>query len=77
MFTIFPWLNKVLSFKELPWNSTLILVPTYFNKGLRILLDVEGGLILSLENPLDFHVKIWLLVLLILLKYLYGVWNTK
>ena len=39
-------------------NSTLILVPTYFYKGLRILLDVEGGLIVSSDNPLDFHDKI-------------------
>ena len=44
---------------------------------LSILVDVEGGVILSSDNPLDFHDKIWLLVLLTLLKYLCVGWNTK
>ena len=64
-------------FKQLPLNYTLVLVPTLSNKGLRTLLVVEGGLILSSDNPLYFYDKIWFLLLLTLLKYLYIVWNTK
>ena len=44
---------------------------------MRILLDVEGGLILSSNNPLGSHDKIWSLVLLAVLKYLCIGWNTK
>ena len=47
-------------FKELSLNSTLFLVPKKFNKGLRVLLDLVGGLILSSDSPLDFHSKICL-----------------
>ena len=42
-------------FKQSPLNFTLALVPTKFNEGLRILFGVVGRLILSSDNPLDFH----------------------
>ena len=45
-------------FKQLPPNFTLILVPIKFNEGARILSDVVGGLILSSDDPLDFHNEI-------------------
>ena len=49
-------------FKELSLNYNLILVPRKFNKGLRVLLDLVGGLILSSDSPLDFHSKICLVL---------------
>ena len=49
-------------FKELSLNSNLILVQRKFNKGLRVLLDLVGGLILSSDSPLDFHSKIRLVL---------------
>ena len=59
--TVFPWINVILScFKQLP----LFL----------LLLDVAGGLMSSSHNLLDFHDKIWS-VLLIFLKYLYIGWT--
>ena len=71
MFTIFPWINVIFScFKQSPLNFTLILVPKKSNEGLNILLDVRGGLILSSDNPFDFHDKILLSFALALLKYL-------
>ena len=78
MFTTFLWSNEIFScFKQSPLNITLALVPTYFNEGLSILLDVYGDLLLSSDNPLDFHDKILASLLLTLLKYLYVAWNTK
>ena len=78
MFTIFPWLNIIFSyFKHSPLNFTLALVPTKCNEGLSILLDIVGGLILSLDNPLDYHDKILLSLALSVLKYLLTAWNTK
>ena len=75
--TIALWVYVILScFKQLPLNSTLVLVPRKFNKGLRILLDLAGGLILSSDSALDFHSTIWQ-VSPIFLKYLYIGWNTK
>ena len=41
-----------------------------------VLYDVVGGLIVSSDNPVDFHDKIWS-ELPTLLKYLYIGWNTK
>ena len=73
MFIIFPWLNVIFScFKQSPLNLTLPLVPTKCNEGLRNLLDVVGGLLLSSDNPLDFYDKIILGLSLAVLKYLYA-----
>ena len=58
-------------FKQSLLNFTLILVTAKFNVGLTILFDVVGGLILSSDNPLDFHDKTFLLPALNVLKYLY------
>ena len=78
MFAIFPWSNEIFCyFKQSPLNFTLALVPTQFTEGLIILSDLEGGLILSLDSPLDFHDKVLLSLILTVLKCLYGVWNTK
>ena len=63
--------NLIFScFKQSPLNFTVVLVPTKFNKELRILLDVVGGLILSSDKPLDFHDKMLLSLALTVLKYL-------
>ena len=43
--------------------------PGYFKVGARLLEDVLRGLMTSLDNPLDFHSKIFS-VLPIFLKYL-------
>ena len=51
MFTIV----NLFCFKQLPLNLTLNLVAKQFNEGLRKLLGAEGGVILSADNPLDFH----------------------
>ena len=78
MFTFFQWLNIIFScFKQSPLIFTLVLVPTKSNEGLKISLNVVGGLILSLDNPLDFHDRILLSLALTILKYLLTVWNTK
>ena len=37
---------------------TLVLVPIQLNKEAKLLSDVEGGLILSSDSPLDFHAEI-------------------
>ena len=61
MLTIFPWLNVICScFKQSPLNYTLALLPTKSSERLSTLLDVEGGVILSSDNRLDFHDKILL-----------------
>ena len=58
MFTFFPWSNELFScFKQCPLNFTLALVPTKSNEGLSILLDLEGGVILSSDNLLGFYDK--------------------
>ena len=63
--------------KQLPLNFAHILLPVNSIPGVRVLL---GGVITSLDNPLDFHSIINSLgdpyfkifpVLLIVLKYLY------
>ena len=60
IFTVFLWVNKGFQcLKQLPINFTLVLKSIYFNEGARLLLDVEGCLILSSDNPLDFHDEIW------------------
>ena len=46
------------------------------NVGVRPLSDVVGGVTLSEDNPLDFHDETKS-VLVITLKYLFIVWNTK
>ena len=38
------------------------LVITWFNTEARLLLDAAGGLILSSDNPLEFHPEIWSLL---------------
>ena len=48
----------------------------WFIAGERLLLDAAGMLMISSDNPLDFHCEIWLL-LPILLKYLKTDWNAK
>ena len=50
-------------------NFTLALVPTKSNEALSILLFAVGSLILSLDNPLDFHDKILPLLALTVFKY--------
>ena len=67
---------KLSCFKQLPSNFTLVLLPTQLNAGARQLSDVVGGLTTSLDNPLDFHHEIWL-VLPNVSKYPYIGWNTK
>ena len=42
----------------------------------RLLSDVGGGLMLSSDNPLDFHSEMYLVVELIL-TYLCNGWNIK
>ena len=75
VFTIFPWLNVLLSWSEqLPLSFTLDLVPK--DSGARLLSDVVGSLIISSDNPLNFHSEIQS-VLPIFLKYLHTDWNTK
>ena len=59
MFTIVQSLKITFScFKQPPLNFLLSLVPTKFTEGLSVLLDAVGGLILSSDNPVDFHDKI-------------------
>ena len=59
MFTDFPWLYVIaFSFKQLPLNLTLCLLPKYSNEGLRKLLGAEGRVMPSSDNPLDFHGEI-------------------
>ena len=78
MFTIFPRSNVIFSsFKQSPLNLTVALVPTKSNEGLRILFDVVGGLIFSLDNPLDFHETMLLSLTLTVLKHLCTGWNTN
>ena len=43
---------------------------------MRVLSDVVGGLMLSSDNPLDFHSEMYL-VLAIILTYLCNGWNIK
>ena len=63
-------IRNFFCFKQSPLNFTLVLVPTKFNDGLRILFDVVGGSILLSDNPLDYHDKIFLLPASTVLKYL-------
>ena len=58
------------------FNFVLFHTRQNYDDGARLLSDVAGGLVLSSDNPLDFHDEIWSL-LLIFLKYLYIGWNTK
>ena len=75
---MFPGVNVVLScFKQPSLKFTLFLLPKQFNAGARLLTDVVGGLILSLDNPLDFHDEIGPVVWPTFLKYLCIVWNSK
>ena len=68
MFTIFTWLNGSLSyFKQLPLSFTLTLLPEKISFGASVL---SGSLMISLDNPLDFHSQI-ISVLPVFLKYLY------
>ena len=54
MFTTFPWLNITLSsFKQLPLNPTLLLVPQQSKFGVILWLGVSTELIFSSKNPLD------------------------
>ena len=78
LFTIAPWVYVIVSsFNELFFsNFTLVLLPSYFNAGERLLSSIAGGLITSLDSALDFQSEIWL-ILLIFLKYLLNAWNTK
>ena len=59
MLTIAPWLNVILScFKHTSLNFTDISLLVYLNVGERLLSDVVGGLVTSLNNALDSHNKI-------------------
>ena len=56
MFTVFRRVYAILAwFKQLLLNFNLILLPRSSINGERLLSDVAGGLILSSDNPLDFH----------------------
>ena len=61
MFTTFPWLYVRLfdCFKQLPVHFTLILSVflIQFIHGVRLLSDLLGRLIVSSDNPLEFHNK--------------------
>ena len=52
------YVSLFVCFKQLPVNFTLILLPTQLIDGVRLLSDVVGGLILLVDNPLDFHYEI-------------------
>ena len=45
-------------FKQLPLNFTYILLPVYFSVGGRLLSNVLGVLITSLDCPLDSYNEI-------------------
>ena len=48
-----------ICFKQFPLNSTAIFaLRIKVNLRARLLSDVTGGLMLSSDNPLDFHAKI-------------------
>ena len=49
---------------------------TWSINGLRLLLDVTGGSIVSSDSPLDSHDKTYN-VLALCLKYIFIGWNTK
>ena len=59
----FPNLKSALSLDgQFPSNFTCIVTLKLFIPGLRPLLDVDGGLILSSDDPFDFHAEIYLLL---------------
>ena len=61
MFTTFSCVHEIFGcFKQLPVNFTLTCsqYSYFFNSGVRLLPDVVAGLILSADNPLDFHDEI-------------------
>ena len=77
MFTTFPWVyGNFGCFKQLPLNFHLILSSAWSINGLRLLLDVTGGLLVLPDSPLDSHDKTYN-VLALCLKYLFIGWNTK
>ena len=56
-------LNGILScFSQLSSNFTRDLVLIWFNTETIVLLDAAGGLVLSSDNPFDFHAEIWSLL---------------
>ena len=63
-------------FKHIPLNDTYIILLVSFSVGTRLLSDVVGGLMTSLDNASDSHDKI-LSILSIFLKYFYIGRNTK
>ena len=64
-------------FKEFPSNFICMLeLSKQFIPGLRLSSDVDGGLILPLDNPFYFH-TITLLVVATVSKYIKTGWNTK
>ena len=58
------------------FNFVLFHTRQNYDDGARLLSDVAGGLVLSSDNPLDFHDEIWSL-LLIFVRYLYIGWKSK
>ena len=62
--------------KQLPVNSIRILLQQKSINGVRLLSDVARVLIVSSDNPLDFHYEIYF-AWAITLKYLFISWNTK
>ena len=62
--------------KHIPLNYTYIILLVSFSVGTRLLSDVVGGLMTSLDNASDSHDKI-LSILSIFLKYFYIGRNTK
>ena len=61
MFTTFSYVHEIFGcFKQLPVNFTLTCsqYSYFFNSGVRLIPDVVGDIILSADNPLDFHDEI-------------------
>ena len=75
MFTIVSWGNiSLFCFNQPPLSFSFILLPRQSINGERLLSDVEGGLMLSSNNPLDFHSKIYICISN---HYKISGWNTK
>ena len=77
MFNIVLWVYDTFGCcKQLPVNSIRILLQQKSINGVKLLSDVARGLIVSSDNPLDFHEEIYF-ALATTLKYLFISWNTK
>ena len=77
MLTIVLWKTCSLNFfKQLPSNFSLALSRVKLIVTITLLSDTARGLIVSGDNPLDFHGEICC-VTVVNVKYFYNCWNTK